>query len=72
MAAATFLGRAMAAALSTGKMIERIPFWRNKNAAHRRKFARHFYGRSKYGAAHQGERECARRRRQIEKGIIHP
>lgn len=61
------LGAALMMALATGKVFENIPF-----------FKRHHSGgggarainRSKYRAPHQGDREKARRLRQIEAGII--
>lgn len=63
-----FLGNMLAMALASGVVMDNVPFYRA------------FHGRSKYrgerirpnryGKPHQGEREIARRRKQIENGMI--
>lgn len=58
------IGSALAMAMAEGLMIENIPWYR------RRRHRSHPTIRFSKHKPHQGERERARRRRQIERGII--
>jgi len=61
------IGVALAIALAAGMIMDRAPWyrrmWRGRSGATSIR-------RGKYARAHQGEQECARRRSQIERGII--
>jgi len=61
------VGGALSTALAAGMIMDRAPWYRRIWKA--RSGATSIRG-GKYAKAHQGDQECARRRSQIERGII--
>ena len=61
------IGGALAMALAAGMIMDRAPWYRRIWKARSGAIP---WRRGKYAAAHQGDQECARRRSQIERGVI--
>ena len=63
------IGAALAAAIMNDPQTMKIPWYRKM---FKRRSGVRPLSRNKYSNPHQGEQEMARRRRQIERGIIRP